>query len=163
MAASSFLPTDQGREDNVKVGYPRQGALQWRSTRFNFPNSGVRGAESDLACEYVKGHLLGRARDWYEIFRSKLVQNIATDFAQLKVALTKNFPVVRNRKDLDIQFYSSQQSRGQEPTDFICDLLKVHKKPGFSKSEDALVDHILVRLKPLVQDYVEVRNPKTTA
>ncbi|GFV11116.1 uncharacterized protein TNCV_2718601 [Trichonephila clavipes] len=30
-------------------------------------------------------------------------------------------------------------------------------------SEEASVDHIFVRLEPQVQDYVEVRNPKTTA
>ncbi|GFW90675.1 uncharacterized protein TNCV_628411 [Trichonephila clavipes] len=30
-------------------------------------------------------------------------------------------------------------------------------------SEEALVDHIFVRLEPQVQDYVEVRNLKTTA
>ncbi|GFW93692.1 uncharacterized protein TNCV_4542191 [Trichonephila clavipes] len=57
---------------------------------------------SDLACAYLKGHLLGRARDWYEIFVSALVQNTATDFAQLKSALTKTLPVVCNRKDLEI-------------------------------------------------------------
>ncbi|GFV05651.1 hypothetical protein TNCV_1082511, partial [Trichonephila clavipes] len=28
MAASSFLPTDLGREDNVEVGHSRSGALQ---------------------------------------------------------------------------------------------------------------------------------------
>ncbi|GFS78265.1 uncharacterized protein TNCV_3172201 [Trichonephila clavipes] len=82
----------------------------------------------DLACAYLKGHLLGIARYWFDIFGSALVQNTATDFEQLKVALTKNFPVVRNRKDSEIQFYSSQQSRNQEPTDFIYDLLKIHKK-----------------------------------
>ncbi|GFX69469.1 uncharacterized protein TNCV_380381 [Trichonephila clavipes] len=56
----------------------------------------------DLPCAYLKGHLLGRARDWFEIFRSALVQNTAVDFEQLKAALTKNFPVVRNKKDLEI-------------------------------------------------------------
>ncbi|GFT30912.1 uncharacterized protein TNCV_1682911 [Trichonephila clavipes] len=29
-------------------------------------------------------------------------------------------------------------------------------------SEEALVDHVFVRLKPQVQDYVEVRNPQNT-
>ncbi|GFX71019.1 uncharacterized protein TNCV_2706221 [Trichonephila clavipes] len=76
MAGSSFLPTDLGREDNVEVGHPRAGALQWHPTRFNFPNL-ERGVEnhfklqeipSDLASAYVKRHLPGRARDWYEIF-----------------------------------------------------------------------------------------------
>ncbi|GFY46063.1 uncharacterized protein TNIN_18101 [Trichonephila inaurata madagascariensis] len=118
---------------------------------------------SDLACAYLKGHLLGRARDWYKIFGSALVQNTDTDFAQLKAALTKNFPVVRNRKDLESQFYASQQNRDQDPTDFIYDQLKVHKKLGLSMPKEALVDHIFVRLEPQVQDYVEVRNPKTTA
>ncbi|GFT99509.1 uncharacterized protein TNCV_3239541 [Trichonephila clavipes] len=67
-----------------------------------------------------------RSRDLYDIFGSGLVQNTATDFAQLKAALTKNFPVVRNRKDLETQFYASQQNRDQDPTDFIYDQLKVH-------------------------------------
>ncbi|GFX44003.1 uncharacterized protein TNCV_4112821 [Trichonephila clavipes] len=81
---------------------------------------------SDLACAYFKGHLLGIARDWFVM--STLRQNTATQFAQLKKALTKNFPVVRNRMNLEVQFYSSEQSRGQEATDFIDNILKVHKK-----------------------------------
>ncbi|GFT78319.1 uncharacterized protein TNCV_3946171 [Trichonephila clavipes] len=103
----------------------------------------------DLACMYLKGHL-GRAQDWFDIFGSALVQNMATNFEQLKAALTKNFPVVRNRKDLEIQFYSSQQSRDQVPTYFIYDLLKIHKKLGLSMSKEAFVDHIFVRLEPQV-------------
>ncbi|GFU84556.1 uncharacterized protein TNCV_3238651 [Trichonephila clavipes] len=55
---------------------------------------------SDLSC-YLKGHLMGRALDWYQIFGSTLVQNTATDFAQLKAALSKAFPAIQNRKDLD--------------------------------------------------------------
>ncbi|GFS82305.1 uncharacterized protein TNCV_3340311 [Trichonephila clavipes] len=35
---------------------------------------------SDLSCAYLKGHLLGRALDWYQIFGSALVQNTTTDF-----------------------------------------------------------------------------------
>ncbi|GFW04555.1 uncharacterized protein TNCV_879241 [Trichonephila clavipes] len=50
---------------------------------------------SDLSCAYLKGHLLGRAQDWYQIFGSALVQNTATDFAQLKVALSKSFPAIQ--------------------------------------------------------------------
>ncbi|GFV28697.1 uncharacterized protein TNCV_3986471 [Trichonephila clavipes] len=97
---------------------------------------------SNLACAYSKGHLLVRAKDRYEIFGSTLVQDTATDFVQLKEALTKNFPVVWNRKDLEVKFYSTYQSRGQEPTDFIYDLLKVQSKLGLKMSEEALVVHI---------------------
>ncbi|GFX85758.1 uncharacterized protein TNCV_2471601 [Trichonephila clavipes] len=68
---------------------------------------------SDLSCAYLKGHLLRRALDWYQIFGSVLVQNTATDFTQLKAALSKAFPVIQNRKDLETCFYASQQRQNQ--------------------------------------------------
>ncbi|GFW39637.1 uncharacterized protein TNCV_3188081 [Trichonephila clavipes] len=66
-------------------------------------------------------------------------------------------------KDLVTQFYASQQNRDQDPSDLIYDQLKVHKKLGLSVPKEALVDHIFVRLEPQVYDYVEARNPTTTA
>ncbi|GFT25980.1 uncharacterized protein TNCV_5126461 [Trichonephila clavipes] len=140
---SLFTPTPLRHKENVEVGQPSWAyALQWCPTRFNFPSPEVRGAAIGVLPEFV--------------------QNTATDFAQLKVALTKTFSVVRNRKDLEIQFYSSQQCRNEEPTDFIYNLLKVHKKLRLRVSEEALVDHIFGRLEPRVQDYVEVMNSQTT-
>ncbi|GFU85504.1 uncharacterized protein TNCV_802331 [Trichonephila clavipes] len=117
---------------------------------------------SDLSCAYLKGNLLGRALDWYQIFESELIQNTATDFAKLKAALSKAFPAIQNRKDLETRFYASQQRQNEEPTDFVYDLPKLQKKLELGMSEKALVDHILVRLEPQVQDYVEVRNPQNT-
>ncbi|GFV79754.1 uncharacterized protein TNCV_1725791 [Trichonephila clavipes] len=117
---------------------------------------------SDLSYAYLKGHLLGRARDWYQILGSALVQNITTDFTQLKVALPKVFPAIQIRKYLEIRFYASQQRRNQEPTDFVYDLLKLKKKLDLGMSKEALVNPIFVRLEPLVQDYVEDRNPQNT-
>ncbi|PRD22095.1 UNVERIFIED_CONTAM: hypothetical protein NCL1_50035 [Trichonephila clavipes] len=73
---------------------------------------------SDLSCAYLKGHLLGKAQDWYQIFGSTLVQNTATDFAQSQAALSKAFPAIHNKKYLEIKFYVSQQRRGQEPNRF---------------------------------------------
>ncbi|GFX64133.1 uncharacterized protein TNCV_2090311 [Trichonephila clavipes] len=116
---------------------------------------------SDLSCAYLKGHLLGRALDLYRIFGSMLVQNTATDFAQLKAALSKAFPDIQNRKDLETRFYASQQRQNQEPKDFAYDFHKLNKKLELGMSEKALVDYIFVRLEPQVQDYVEVRNPQT--
>ncbi|GFS54022.1 uncharacterized protein TNCV_3762261 [Trichonephila clavipes] len=74
------------------------------------------------------GHLMDRALDWYQIFGSTLVQSTTTDFAQLKAALSKAFPAIQNKKELENQFYASQQRQNQEPTDFVYDLLKTHKK-----------------------------------
>ncbi|GFY09130.1 uncharacterized protein TNCV_4663211 [Trichonephila clavipes] len=56
---------------------------------------------------------------------------------------------------------STEQESGSDR--FFFDKLKVHKKLRLSIPEEALVDHIFVRLEPQVQDYVEVRNPTTTA
>ncbi|GFU43178.1 uncharacterized protein TNCV_3775501 [Trichonephila clavipes] len=117
---------------------------------------------SDLSCDYLKGHILGRAQDWYQIFGSVLVQNTTTDFAQLKEALSKTFPAIQNRKDLETRFYASQQRTNQEPTDFFYDLLKLHKRLGLGMSAKAMVYHIFLRLAPQVQDYVEVRNPENS-
>ncbi|GFX45435.1 uncharacterized protein TNCV_1026951 [Trichonephila clavipes] len=116
----------------------------------------------DLSWAYLKGHLMGRAQDWYQISGSVLVQNTATDFMQLKAALSKAFPAIQNRKALETRFYASKQRQNQKPTDFAYDLLKLHKKLELGMSEKALVDHIFVRLEQQVQDYVEVRNPENT-
>ncbi|GFT31050.1 uncharacterized protein TNCV_1684061 [Trichonephila clavipes] len=105
---------------------------------------------SDLSYAYLKGHLLGRVLDCYQIFGSVLVQNTATDFAQLKAALSKAFPAIENRKDLETRFYASQQRQNQEPTDFVYNLLKTQKKLELVMSAKALVDHIFVRLEPQV-------------
>ncbi|GFW03654.1 uncharacterized protein TNCV_2537651 [Trichonephila clavipes] len=97
-----------------------------------------------------------------KIFGSALVQNTATEFAQLKAALSNAFPAIQNRKDLETRFYASQQTQNQGLTDIIYDLLKLQKKLELGMSEKALVDNIFVRLEPQVQDYVEVRNPQNT-
>ncbi|GFX43797.1 uncharacterized protein TNCV_4110761 [Trichonephila clavipes] len=77
------------------------------------------------------------------------------EFAQLKAALSKAFPAIQNRKDLETRFYASEHRRNQEPTDFAYDLLKLNKLLELGMSEKALVDHIFVRFQPQVQDYVE--------
>ncbi|GFW88619.1 uncharacterized protein TNCV_828881 [Trichonephila clavipes] len=104
----------------------------------------------DLSGAYLKRHLLGRAQDWYQTFGSALVQNTATDFAQLKAALSKAFPAIENRRYLGTRFYASQQRQNQEPMDFAYDLLKLYKRLKLRISEKALVDHIFFRLEPQV-------------
>ncbi|GFU23514.1 uncharacterized protein TNCV_3537291 [Trichonephila clavipes] len=116
----------------------------------------------DLSCAYLKGHLLGRAQVWYQIFGSALVQNTATDFAQFTAALSKAFPAIRNKKDLEKVLCIPTEKGVQELTDFGCNLLNLHKKLELGMSEKALVDHIFIILEPQVQDYVEVGNPQNT-
>ncbi|GFV19962.1 uncharacterized protein TNCV_2221301 [Trichonephila clavipes] len=109
----------------------------------------------------MKGHLRGRVPDWFEVIGCSLLQGTATDFAQLKEALTKNFPVVRNRSELEKRLYSTYQVRGQAPSDFVYDLLKIHMCLKLDVSENKLLEHIISRLEPQILDYVAVRNPIT--
>ncbi|GFS95484.1 uncharacterized protein TNCV_2806091 [Trichonephila clavipes] len=51
---------------------------------------------TQLACAYLKSHLTGRALDWFDVLGYKVVEEKATDYAQLKRALTEQFIVVQN-------------------------------------------------------------------
>ncbi|GFX46140.1 uncharacterized protein TNCV_2094561 [Trichonephila clavipes] len=82
---------------------------------------------AQLACAYLKGHLKGRALDWFEVLGYRVIEDKTTDYAHLKQALSEQFPVVRNRSELETRFYSSSQRRDQQPSDFIYELLKIHK------------------------------------
>ncbi|GFW70904.1 uncharacterized protein TNCV_2864991 [Trichonephila clavipes] len=160
-------PTPLAHADTSRDVLPRGGTSQWHPTRLNLYDPEMRNARgfnvwpevyfsgSENVTEFLE------ALDWYQIFGSTLVQNTATDFAQLKAALSKAFPAIQNKNELETRFYASQQRQNQEPTDFVYDLLKLHKKLELGMSEKALVDHIFVRLEPQVQDYIEVRNPQT--
>ncbi|GFT43961.1 uncharacterized protein TNCV_1822111 [Trichonephila clavipes] len=118
---------------------------------------------AQLACAYLKGHLKGRALDWLEVLGYRVIEDKTTDYAHLKQALSEQFPVVRNRSELETRFYSSSQKRDQQPSDFIYELLKIHKVLKLEMSEEKLIDHVVSRLEPQILDYVEVRYPRNTA
>ncbi|GFV31652.1 retrovirus-related Pol polyprotein from transposon 297 [Trichonephila clavipes] len=118
---------------------------------------------TQLACAYLKGHLAGRALDWFEVLGYRVVEDKATDYAHLKQALSEQFPVVRNRSELETRFYSSSQKHNQKSSDFVYDLLKIHKILKLEMTEEKLIDHIISRLEPQILDYVEVRHPQTTS
>ncbi|GFU29742.1 uncharacterized protein TNCV_4745691 [Trichonephila clavipes] len=118
---------------------------------------------TQLACAYLKGHLTGRALDWFEVLGYRVVEDKATDYAHLKQALSEQFPVVRNRSELETRFYSSSQKHNQKPSGFVYDLLKIHKILKLEMTEEKLIDHVISRLEPQILDYVEVRHPRTTS
>ncbi|GFX44457.1 hypothetical protein TNCV_1394781 [Trichonephila clavipes] len=86
----SLSPTDLGRVDE-EMASPERRPLQWRPTCFPI------GILNSLTPR-------GRALDWFEIIGYALVQVTATDFAQLKEALTENVLAVRNKTDLEVRF-----------------------------------------------------------
>ncbi|GFU55808.1 uncharacterized protein TNCV_753461 [Trichonephila clavipes] len=112
---------------------------------------------TQLACAYLKGHLTGRTPDWFVVLGYRVVENKVTDYAHLKQALSEQFPVVRNRSELETRFYSSSQKHNQKPSDFVYDLLKIHKILKLEMTEEKLIDHIISRLEPQILDYEEIR------
>ncbi|GFW95261.1 uncharacterized protein TNCV_314621 [Trichonephila clavipes] len=105
----------------------------------------------------------GRALDWFEVLDYRVVEDKVTDYAHLKQALSEQFPVVRNRSELETHFFASSQKHNQKPSDFVYDLLKIHKILKLEMTEEKLIDHIISRLEPQILDYVEVRHPQTTS
>ncbi|GFU58140.1 uncharacterized protein TNCV_696541 [Trichonephila clavipes] len=47
----------------------------------------------------------GRALDWFQVLGYRVVEDKATDYAHLKQVLSEQFPVVRNRSELETRFY----------------------------------------------------------
>ncbi|GFY16098.1 uncharacterized protein TNCV_3531011 [Trichonephila clavipes] len=118
---------------------------------------------TQLACANLKGDLTGRTLDWFDVLCYKVVEEKATDHVHLKQALTEQFPVVRNRSELETRFYASYQNHNQRPSDFVYELLKIHKQLKLDMVEEKLLDHVISRLEPQLLDYVEVRHPQTTS
>ncbi|GFW07551.1 uncharacterized protein TNCV_3916841 [Trichonephila clavipes] len=118
---------------------------------------------TQLACAYLKGHLTGRALDWFNVLGYRVVEDKATDYAHLKQALKEQFPVVRNRSELETRFYAPFQKHNQRPSNFVYELLKIHKQFKLDMEEEKLSDHVISRLEPQLLDYVEVRHPQTTS
>ncbi|GFW24528.1 uncharacterized protein TNCV_2403931 [Trichonephila clavipes] len=47
---------------------------------------------AQLARAYLKGHLTGRALDWFEVLGYRVIEDKATDYAHLKKACRNNSP-----------------------------------------------------------------------
>ncbi|GFX16122.1 uncharacterized protein TNCV_4703781 [Trichonephila clavipes] len=111
---------------------------------------------AQLACAYLKGHLKGRALDWFEVLGYRVIEDKTTDYAHLKQTLSEQFPVVRNRSELETRFYFSSQRRDQQPLDFIYELLKIHKVLKLEMSEEKLIDHVVSRLENLIMSKLDI-------
>ncbi|GFV76183.1 uncharacterized protein TNCV_4672721 [Trichonephila clavipes] len=80
----------------------------------------------------------GRALDWFEVLVYRVVEDKATDYAHLKQALTEHIPVVRNRSELETRFFASSEKHNQKLSDFVYDLLKIHKILKLEMTEEKI-------------------------
>ncbi|GFV11293.1 uncharacterized protein TNCV_3723821 [Trichonephila clavipes] len=162
-----MAPSDSLPQINLGVQAETQGGLHSSAQRVN-PEFRVGSnfqiiPEQQLACAYLKGHLTERALDWFPVQGYRVVEDKVTDYVHLKQALTEQFPVVRNRSEVETRFFASSQKHNQKPSDFMYDLSKIHKTLKLEMTEEKLIDQVIRRLEPQILDYVEVRHPQTTS
>ncbi|GFX08347.1 uncharacterized protein TNCV_3268361 [Trichonephila clavipes] len=94
----------------------------------------------------------GRALDWFEVLGYRVVEDKATDYAPLKQASSEQFPVDRNRSELETRFYSSSQKHNQKPSNFVYDLLKIHKILKVEMTEEKWIYHMVERSEVRVEN-----------
>ncbi|GFY32967.1 uncharacterized protein TNCV_2877161 [Trichonephila clavipes] len=92
---------------------------------------------TQLACAYLKGHLTGRAIDWVEVLGYRVVEDKATDYAQLKQALTEQFP-------LDTQNIKTRNDGGKLPDHVI------------SRLEPQILDYVEVRYPQTTSNLLQI-------
>ncbi|GFY22166.1 uncharacterized protein TNCV_3298091 [Trichonephila clavipes] len=159
---SSFVnPTPLAHADASRDVLPRGGTSQRRTTRFNLYDLEMRNARGFNVWPEVYFSGSENVTEFSEGIDNQIKLLEITSY--LSCAYLKGHLMGRalDWKYLETRFYASQQTQNQKPTDFVYDLLKLHKKLELGMSEKALVDHIFVRFEPQVQDYEEVRNPQT--
>ncbi|GFW66564.1 uncharacterized protein TNCV_3841031 [Trichonephila clavipes] len=113
------------------------------------------GTQGDPHSWAQRGHLTGRALDWFDVLGYRVVEDKATDYAHFKQTLTEQFSMVRNRSELEIRFYASFQKHNQKPSGFVYELLKIHKQLKLDMREEKLLDHVTSSLEPQLLNYVE--------
>ncbi|GFT65690.1 uncharacterized protein TNCV_4440201 [Trichonephila clavipes] len=75
----------------------------------------------------------GWALDWFDVLGYRVVEDKAKDYAHLKQALTEQFPVVRNRSELETRH---SKITTKKPSDFVYELLKIHKQLKLDTREE---------------------------
>ncbi|GFY06536.1 uncharacterized protein TNCV_3523921 [Trichonephila clavipes] len=137
MALSDSLP-----QINLGVQGETQGGLHSGAQRINPEFRVGSNFESSLSSIF---------QGW----RTRVVEDKVTDYVHLNQALIEQIPVVRNRSELETRFYASSQKNNQKPSDFVYQLLKIHKILKLEITEEKLLDHVISRSEPQILDYGE--------
>ncbi|GFW86928.1 uncharacterized protein TNCV_2810831 [Trichonephila clavipes] len=106
----SFVDFSIGSRPPRRVVKPPKG-VRTHSLR----NTGLQGKKDKTRAIFVTGWAL----DWFEVLGYRVVEDKATDYAHSKQALTEQFPVDRNRSELETRFFASYQKHNQKPSDFV--------------------------------------------
>ncbi|GFU97540.1 uncharacterized protein TNCV_3600311 [Trichonephila clavipes] len=93
---------------------------------------------AQLARAYLKGHLKGRALDWFEVLGYRVIEDKTTDYAHLKQALSEQFPCLEIRGSSE-GFRSSGPNEGNR-------FNTRHRQENWRKTE-------IMRDTPIIADH----------
>ncbi|KFM73065.1 Retrovirus-related Pol polyprotein from transposon 17.6, partial [Stegodyphus mimosarum] len=108
--------------------------------------------------------LKGQALSWFKCIGKNLLGEPGSPtytYENFKNSLVKAFPVVRDRARLEAELFSRYQERIEDLSNFILRKIQVFKLLYGSRPDPEIIQVILPRLLPQVQDFIELRNPTT--
>ncbi|KFM66014.1 hypothetical protein X975_22537, partial [Stegodyphus mimosarum] len=83
------------------------------------------------------------------------------NFENFKVPLLKAFPIVKNCAKLEAELNSFYQRKVEHLAEFILLKVKLVNMLYRKKPDNEVIEIILPRLLPAIQDFMELRNPRT--
>ncbi|KFM63797.1 Retrovirus-related Pol polyprotein from transposon 297, partial [Stegodyphus mimosarum] len=110
------------------------------------------------------GALRGQAATWYKCIGKCLLGEPGTPtytYENFKLAILRAFPVVKDRAKLEAELFSKYQQRVDELSEFILRKIQVFKLLYGTRPDPEIIQIILPRLLPSIQDFMELRNPVT--
>ncbi|KFM75075.1 Transposable element Tc3 transposase, partial [Stegodyphus mimosarum] len=108
--------------------------------------------------------LEGQALSWFKCIGKNLLGEPGSPtytYENFKSSLVKAFPVVRDRARLEEERFSRYQEKIEDLSNFILRKIQVFKLLYGSRPDPEVIQIILPRLLPQVQDCIELRNPTT--
>ncbi|KFM61980.1 hypothetical protein X975_01426, partial [Stegodyphus mimosarum] len=108
--------------------------------------------------------LKGQALSWFKCIGKNLLGEPGSPtytYENFKNSLVKASPVVRDRARLEAKLFSRYQEKIEDLSNFILRKIQVFKLLYGSRWDPEIIQIILPRLLPQVQDFIELRNPTT--
>ncbi|KFM75074.1 hypothetical protein X975_15165, partial [Stegodyphus mimosarum] len=108
--------------------------------------------------------LKGQALNWFKCVGKNLLGEPGSPtytYENFKNSLVKAFPIVRDRARLEAELFSRYQEKIEDLSNFILRKIQVFKLLYRNRPDSKIIQIILPRLLPQVQDFIELRNPTT--
>lgn len=156
----NWRPTSGGAEDESSVKLPLFDGTGKCNEFFEELEEffEVKAVDEKIGHIYLRRSLRGKALDYYKAFvQYKEPEQGSSKYKTFKKALLAAFPARRNNVQLEAEFFASRQRASEAPEAFVSRMTMLHRELNLEYVPQKLVEHIVNRLKPEVQDFLELR------